>query len=49
MTDTEKSPVPSTESVNIHMLFTTRHSCNVEYFLDKLDINMDEEELNKKI
>jgi hypothetical protein len=44
MTDTEKSPVPSTESVNIHMLFTTRHSCNVEYFLDKLGLGQNDPE-----
>jgi hypothetical protein len=38
MADEEKSLIPSTEAVNIHMLFTIRHSCNVEYFLDKLSI-----------
>ena len=38
MADEGPSPTPNTESVNIHMLFTTRHSCNVEYFLDKLGL-----------
>jgi len=38
MVDEELAPIPSTESVYIHMLFTTRHSCNVEYFLNKLEL-----------
>lgn len=38
MVEDDPSPKPSTESLNVFLLFTTRHACNVEYFLDKLDL-----------
>ena len=38
MVEDDPSPKPSTESLNVFLLFTTRHACNVEYFLNKLEL-----------